>query len=537
MEFIPCSYRTLNASDLIQDYTSDYAKLSDFYSENPFDTDAVKSFSEALDSAPVLPEKLQALEQYHKDLGIKELQDEVLQKLAEPGVQVIVTGQQLGLLGGPLYTIYKTLTAIHFAHTWSQLLNKTIIPVFWLADEDHDFDEINLLRFPGREEADTLSLPADESEKPVSEIQLKSFSELRAELEKILHETDFSTELFQLIDECYQDGKLHSSAFAQLIARIFRGQGLLIAGSQHPEIKKLFRETFKTSIKKRDEIEQKLEAQSKRIEQYYHQQVQLGSTNLFYIAENGSRLKISYDDGHYRVSDKIVFSRTELLEKIESTPECFSPNVFLRPVIQDELLPTLAYVAGPGELAYYGQMRPYYQVFGKKMPIMLPRFGFTLLETAVQKAMDSLPFDVGRYNDREEDLISEYLSKSQELDLNAFTEEWVKDVEGVSEQYLDRIEELDASLRASAEKTLAIFKGETDKLKGKLFRSQKQQEQTQIKRIRKVQSQLYPDGILQERAVSFVYFMNKYGNGIWQELLDKIREKDLQPDQHYLIHL
>jgi bacillithiol biosynthesis cysteine-adding enzyme BshC len=327
LEVVPCSYRQINASALIQDYTSDFPKVSRFYTANPFDAEAVKSISDTLQTLAAQQHYVEALSSYHTDLGIKELQAEALSRLANPGVQVVVTGQQLGLAGGLLFTIYKTLTAIYHARKWSKEMGREILPVFWMADEDHDYDEINVLRFPGFDETDTIKLPDDDSLKPVSAIEIKEWGKVQAELKKMLPETDFNDDLIELINDCYKEGRNHAQAFGRLIARVFEGSRLIIAGSQHPEIKKLLKPVFQTSVEKRTEIEKALNTQSKEIGKEYHQQVQLGSTNLFYLDEHGKRLKISFENTVFS-TDHHQWSKEELINSIDEKPDSFSPNVF-----------------------------------------------------------------------------------------------------------------------------------------------------------------------------------------------------------------
>lgn len=531
-----CQFHQLPFSKLFNTYTSDYQKLEKYFTVNPFDEEAFVEKAASITSGAYKKQYAEELESYHELLGIEEKQAELRKKLADPESLAIVTGQQLGVFGGPLFTVYKTITTILKARELEEKLNKPVAPVFWLADEDHDFEEIAWLGIPDYDVFKKLTLSQEGDGSPVADQQIKASIEgFLNEVKSEQHDTDFSDELFGKLESLYQPGKLHVQAFAQLINHWFGDEGLLIAGSNFKSIKEIAPEVFSTSVTKAREIFNSLESQSSELEKDFHRQVIVGDSNLFYLNKDKKRIKFERSEDTWIAGD-IELKSNELVDLIHEEPENFSPNVFLRPVLQDFLLPTVAYVAGPGELAYYAQMKELYPHFGLEMPAILPRLSITLIESGIERIMEKLPFPMCSYNQRIEDLESAYVDQANTFDVEGVFGEWKQKLEEIGEEPTDFIKEIDPTLEGATGKVIAGFGNEIDKLKGKVYRSIKQQEETQLKRIAKIQSQLFPDG-LQERSVSPVYFMNKYGTDLWIRMLNYFGKQDLDVQKHHIVKL
>ncbi len=536
MSKIHYSFQQLPFSDLFNTYISDYSKLNSFYSANPFDAAAVKEKAELLKEPVLKQEFIKALSDYHEYLDITESQSSQLAKFQNKDSIAIVTGQQLGVFGGPLFTVYKTITTILLARKWEKKLNKPVIPVFWLADEDHDFDEIASVGIPNYDAFKSIKLDQEGNGQPVSVQKIiETINEFRSLVKAELPDTDFSETIFQELEQYYKEGKSHVQAFAQLMSSWFSEEGLLIVGSNYPSIKKLLVNPFRNSITNSEQISEVLELKSTQLEKDFHSQVIVGSSNLFLVDPNQGRIKLEKSNDEWKAGN-FTFNEDELVANIEENPENFSPNVFLRPIIQDLLLPTLGYVAGPGELAYYGQMKDLYPFYELEMPIIFPRLSITLLESGIERIMEKLPFEMHNYNLRIEDLEASYVDQSNSKDIEGVFSDWKKAIIEVSEKPNSLITDIDQTLDGTTGKVIAGFGNEIDKLKGRVYRSIKQQEQTQLNRIAKIKSQLFPNG-LQERSVSPIYFMNKYGKDIWSNLLNDFEGEELDITKHHIITL
>ena len=529
------SFDKLPFSNLFKTYTNDFSKLEKFFSGNPFNDEDIKQKASQIKRGKKHSEFCDALQKFHARFEIE--QSNQLKKISENNSLAIVTGQQLGIYGGPLFTIYKTITAILLAREWENKLNRPVVPVFWLADEDHDFEEISWFGIPGNDEFKKLEYGDSSNGKLVSDISIKAeIEDLKEQIKSEMFDTDFSEELWKLFDRCFKEGVTFGKAFAQLMDTLFGKHGLLIVGSNFKEIKNILAPTLNTSISKNSEINASLQKSSDQISKNYHQQVLLGDTNLFYIDDEGKRVKIEKKDGIW-IAAEASWTEDELINLVQKSPERFSPNVFLRPVLQDILLPTLGYVAGPGEVAYYAQMKDLYPYFDLEMPLIFPRFSASIIESGIDRILDKIPFQFHRYGERIEDLEKEYAKKSESTDLEALFSTWKTDINECSKQPSELIKDIDGSLEGLVGKTISGFETELDKLKGRVYRSIKQQEQTQLQRIGKIKAQLYPDDGLQERMVSFMYFMNKYGIEIWDELISELEKEPLKLDRHHLVRL
>lgn len=529
------SFEKLPFSKLFKTYTKEFSALKDFYSVNPFEELEIETKASSIKNKKTHSLYIAALKELHVQLDIE--QSTQLEKLAKKESLAIVTGQQLGVYGGPLFTIYKTVSAILLAKEWENKLSRPVVPVFWLADEDHDFEEVTGFGIPGNDEFSKIDYNETSDGEIVSDILItSSIKELKEAIKEEMFDTDFSEDLWTMFDSWYKEGVSFRKAFAQMMSQLFGKYGLVIVGSNTKQIKDLVSETFVTSIKDASEISNSLQLQSDMIKKEFQQQVTLGDSNLFYVDEKNKRIKIERDNNEW-VAGTTKWSESELLNEIESYPEKFSPNVFLRPIIQDRLLPTLGYVAGPGEIAYYSQMKTLYPHFNLEMPVIFPRFSATLIESGIDRILDKIPFEFNRYGERIEDLEKEYAKASESTDIEALFKEWKSGISSVSEEPLKAIAEIDGSLEGLVGKTVSGFETELDKLKGRVYRSIKQQEQTQLQRIRKIKAQLYPADGLQERMVSFLYFMNKYGINIWDELISELEKGSLELDIHHLIRL
>lgn len=531
-----CSFQQLPFSKLFNTYISDFTKISDFFATNPFSEEDLSKIRVSEQSRELRSDFTGALKEYHEALGITDAQVSQLEKFRNPDCLAVVTGQQLGVYGGPLFTIYKTITTIILAKKLEKQLNRPVVPVFWLADEDHDFEEIASIGIPGQDSLHKVSLQQEGNGQPVSDQFLKNtIKGFADEVKSELFETDFSNDLWSILNECYQEGFSHVEAFAKFMSNLFSGQGLLIVGSNFIPVKELVKDILINSITNADSIHSALETQSAKLENEFHRQVVVGESNLFYIDEEKGRVKLERNGDDWNAGD-LTFNEEKLISMIDSNPQKFSPNVFLRPVIQDVLLPTLGYVAGPGELAYYAQMKELYPVFGLEMPTIFPRLSATLIENGIERIMTKLPFEMCSYNQRIEDLEAAYVAHSNSNDVDGLFKEWKEKIEETANGPLSLIKEIDPTLEGTVGKVVSSFSSELDKLKGRVYRSIKQQEQTQLNRIARIKSQLFPDG-LQERSVSPVYFMNKYGIDIWIKLLNEFENDDLDLSTHHIIKL
>lgn len=477
------------------------------------------------------------LREYNAPFGISPETASNIDQLANSTTKCLVTGQQLTVFGGPLYTFFKIATTIAQSKRVSNESGRPVIPVFWLADEDHDYEEVASVQLIKGNEiikhtlADVVNMPIPVANRHIGS-NIAAFTD---EVFASLGNTDFTEELRQLINACYIEGVSHSKAFGSLIAKIFGKYGLVLAGSNHPDIKASLYPVMIRAIEHAGHVYDALSKQSILADNVSPRQAQISDSLLFYLNPDtgGTRDRIRHEFGVWTAGESQRWTTAELIDDITRHPVYFSPNIFLRPIMQDLLLPTLAYVAGPGELAYYAQMKQLYGVFNINMPVITARHSATLIEPAVRRLMRDLPFEFLHYVSNLYELEREYIEKSTGIHPNQLTDEWLLELTMVSKKYIDAIGDEDITLRASADKVLSEFESSIERVRGKLIRSVKQKEQTDLNRIRRVKTSLFPDNGLQERTLCGIYFMNKYGLDFWDGIIEAFGT--LNTDTHYTI--
>jgi len=532
------SFSDLPFSKLFKDYIQQKSELTDFFEAPPFNFQDLKNRAENISFPSDRIKVSDALKEFNNQFEPSETTLLNIEKLRDPSTLAVVTGQQMVLYGGPVYTVLKTLTAIQLAKKYEKELNRPVVPIFWLADEDHDVEEISQFGLMNRDEMIECSASFEEPGKRVSQYSLKEVhQQLRTCVKNGLIDTDFSKKLWDILDSSYNEKHSVVKAFGLLMRKLFGKHGLILAGSNDEILKSISKSALTKCVSRAEDIADRLRENTKTLEKLgYRGQVHLNNSNLFYISDNGQRVKIQYDGEIWFIDNSETrWSPNELIRDINENPNRFSPNVFLRPILQDRIIPTLSYVAGPGEIAYYAQMSGIYDYFDQTMPQIVPRFSVTLIESSVERIMEKLPFELDDYNKRIEDLESEYINQADQPDLEKIFGDWKQRINTITEEKKGIIEEIDPTLKNTAGKASSTYFSELDKLKGKLYKSLKQQEKTQLERILKIQLNLFPNGNLQEREIAFIYYLNKYGTELFDDILKSLENQE--PDSHKLIYL
>ncbi len=532
-------FRELSFSRLFRDYLADTDAISGFYS-HPHTYNSLKKVVSSYKARSDRRETARITAEFNEPFLQGQTVDELAGILAHEDTVTITTGQQLSLFGGPLYTVFKTISAIHLARSLTRDTGKRVIPVFWLADEDHDFEEISVANIPERNSIRQIALPCDTCARHAAgNIRVdEAFENFRSDIYEALNPTDFREQLISILDDAYAPGRSYREAFALLLSKLFSRYGLIFAGSNDPMVKRHVTECIRTAIGRADEIRDALASQSERLDQHYHQQVQITDSLLFWHDDEHGRVRLQHADGHWQTESGLSLSTDVLLQQLEETPERFSPNVFLRPLIQDVLLPNAAYIGGPAEIAYYGQMKPVYELFDMKMPFLAARLSATLVEPAIQRFLEELPFDIPDYTKRFEDLEQHYLRKFGNPELDGHFDTWKKRVEELTDEMTGLMGMEDPGLQKHARAISKEYSKSIDKLRKKMVNAIRQKEEVQVNRIRKVKHALFPNDRLQEREISHIYYMNKFGVDIWDRILQELEEQDQDLfDRHFLIHL
>lgn len=384
-------------SNLFLDYINEFENVSKYYKRN------VHSQSDYTELFGILEKKdrsttskaAEIIKNQYSELDPSKKTVHNIELLKLKTTFAVVTGQQLGIFGGPLYTFYKTITAIKLCQQLKEKFeNFNFVPVFWLESEDHDFDEVSSTTILGKENQLVELKYIDGLEEEVNRgpISKNVFNEnlnnVISLLKENLRDTEFKKQVIDFIEKIYKKEKTFLQSFSELLFNLFDEQGLVILNPSDAGIKELLKPIFKNELQNFREHTNTLVERSAELDEIYHAQVKVKPINLFMIEEN-ERLLIEPSENDYRLKGKRKkFTFEEIVTLADEKPEKFSPNVLLRPICQDFLLPTAFYVAGPSEISYFAQLMPLYDFFNITAPIIYPRSSVTIIEKGVKNIFE-----------------------------------------------------------------------------------------------------------------------------------------------------
>lgn len=450
------------------------------------------------------------------------------------GALAVVTGQQVGLFGGPAFSLYKALSTIKLAEE-ARKLGLDCVPIFWLATEDHDLEEVSETRIPSadglleRLRATTESQP----DAPVGTIAFGTeIAELAAAAGKLLGATDAA----RFLDESYRPGETFGSAFAKLFASIFADFGVILLDGADPALDEIAAPLYREVLELAPDLNRKLLERDHALQTAgYHQQVRVTDTSTpLFLIRDGRRIPVHAQGRETFMAGQSELSQRDLLELAHSSPASFSPNVLLRPVVQDYLLPTLAYVGGAAEVAYFAQAGALYEELVGRVTPILPRFSATLIEAKPQALLEKYSVSFQDLFHGPETLREKIGSHLLDTSLQSSFDQAAAAVEHSMAPIRSLLEQLDKTLVDSAANAESKMLYQLTNLRSRAARAELRQTEVADRHTRILSNSLYPDKTLQEREVAGMYFLAKHGRELLNGLLDSIH-----PDcvDHQLITL
>ena len=446
------------------------------------------------------------------------------------GAAAVVTGQQVGLFGGPMFAIYKALTAVKLAEE-ATAAGVEAVPVFWLATYDHDLAEVNHVAIPGADGLlQVLTAPShDVPGAPVGAVRLGDEMVPRIEqAAKLLGDSA----AVQFLRESYRPGESLGTAFARLYARIFAEWGVVVLDASDAELDRVAEPMFRAAIERADELDAALQARGKALEAAgYHQQVKVNpSSTLLFTIRDGARTPI-HRRGNGGTSEFLIgadaaaekLSRAELISRIGSSPEKFSPNVLLRPIIQDYLLPTLAYTGGAAEAAYFAQAGAVYETLLGRVTPIIPRFSATIVEPKIQRLIERHGISVPDVFNGPDALRRQLAEKGLPKDLQAAVNAARKSLDSHLSNIKEKLVKLDRTLVDAAETARSKIEHQLERLQTQAARAEAQKSELVTRHAETLSQALYPDKGLQERGVGGIYFLARYGPEFLHQLHDSIQ--------------
>lgn len=512
---------------LAADYAFDHARVAEFFAGNPADPAAWRDTIARTQQFPRQREAVSALlaaQQQRRGAPAEAVA--AAARLRDPRAVAIVTGQQAGLFGGPLFTLLKALTAIRLAEHVTEHYRVPATPVFWIDSEDHDWEEVKSCGLLG---ADlnlvdvAVSDPPGANDRPVAEIALDgSVAAALAELERALQRTEFTPALLDQIRRAYVPGTGMADAFGRWLETVLGPKGLVVYDAADPAAKPVVAGVFAREVERPGETTKLASDAGAALQaRGYHAQAtpHEGSLALFHL--DGGRLPIRQQDGRFIFGDEAL-SREALLERVRRAPHEFSPNVLLRPLAQDTLFPTVCYIAGPNELAYLGQLRGVYTAFGIPMPLIQQRATATILDSNSMRFLTRHDFPLENLRAQDEAALNQLLEAQLPASVEASLEDAAREVSRRMDALAQAVPQIDATLEGATRSTLGRMQDDLKKLHAKIIQAAKRKDETLRRQFRHAQAQAFPGGHPQERTIGFVYFLNKYGPPLVERLADEL---------------
>lgn len=517
----------LRGSRLVDDYVANAPGPAPFFPGSPWDPEAYRRKAAEVDArfdtarrramaAAVHPTSAAAAEQ--------------LERVVERNGLFVTTGQQAGLFGGPLYTVYKALTAVALARVLERELGRPVAPLFWIASEDHDWAEVNHVRvLDPANTLHTITVEGPESGVPASMQRRLLGPGVEAAVERLaqlLPQTEFSDGVLERVRTAYTPDRTVAAAFRELITWLFQPFDLLVVEAGHPTIKDLGRDILARELTHWREHETLVRAQTERlIAAGYHAQVAVlpESANLFLELETGRERLVREGDGWALKHSGRRFTDEELRALLDAEPGRFSPNVLLRPVVESAVFPTIAYVAGPGELSYYAQIGCLFRAHGIEMPIVYPRASITLVEAKVRKVLDRFGLGLEDFRRPPHELAAELLREELPDAVVVALRRLRTDLGEGYGALLEAARAIDPTLKGPIQSARNSAFVQLEEIEKKIVQHLKRRNAIGVEQLEKAAVNLFPLGQPQERVLNVVPYLARYGAALLEAIADAIR--------------
>ncbi|MDT4012280.1 MULTISPECIES: bacillithiol biosynthesis cysteine-adding enzyme BshC [Staphylococcus] len=516
-----CLTANINENDqFLTKLKSSDSVLNSFYQ---YDAMSPESFKEALNKPSNGREKALAsiIGEYMSDLDLSDQQRESIDKLSR-GAKVVIGGQQAGLFGGPLYTFHKILSIVNLSLQVEDEYQKEVVPVFWIAGEDHDFDEVNHTYVFNPKKAmlqkvkyHTMTPPESNVSRytPDKEALIEALDQFMGQLQetehtKVLHET-----MLSLI----QKYETWTDIFKALLHTVFKDYGVLFIDAQDPKLRQLEQPILKEMLKQHGAVDNAFRQQQARtVEAGFSQMIQTDTNVHLFLHEEDMRQLLTFeDDKFYTSKSQTGYTEAELLEILEQEPERFSNNVVTRPIMEEWLFNTLSFIGGPSEIKYWAELKGAFDVLDVDMPIVLPRMKITYLTPRVEKLLN-------RYEINTEDVITNGIDDEKDKFIRAHaSDNFLEQLDALQENQQEVYKQLLAEVKDNEDNKNLVIKNnqihhtQYDYLRKRYFHNIERENAISMKHFREINDALHPMGGLQERIWNALQIMNDFGMDVF----------------------
>lgn len=514
----------LAGSRLVEDYLREAGSAADFYPGSPLDPDAYRRKAVAVDARFATGDRQTVRDLVRPATSAAAAR---LDRVVDGDGFFVTTGQQPGLFTGPLYTIYKFLSAVRWARSLEGLLQRPVEPLFWIASDDHDWDEANHVHvLDRRNRLIRIEVRHDPASPPASLARRRlggSVESVLGELADALPESEFASDLLTSVRAAYRPELTAAEAFAELLHAWLGRFGLLTVDAAAPAVKLASAAMLEREAASWPEREAELAGVARQLERAgYGTQVPVleHATSLFYEDEEGRDRLFRDAGGWYLRRSGRRFAGRELMERLRSEPQRFSPNVLLRPVVEATLLPTLGYVGGPAELAYFAQTGPLFAGHGVEGTVAIPRHGAVLLEAKVSKVLEKFDLEVAEFRRPVHEIVAKVAREELPAPVATALAELRAGLGAGYERLSESAAAIDPTLSGPLGSARAESLSRVDGVEKKILRHLKQRNAVALEQIEKAAVNLYPEGRPQERVVNVCSYLARYG----PELLDAVAD-------------
>lgn len=514
-------------SDLVSDYLSGSGRAPDFYRVDPADPAAYESKARELDERFGKEERRRAVELVSVPAGGD---PERLERLVEDGGYFVTTGQQPGLFTGPLYSVYKALSAVERARWLEESLGRPVVPLFWVASEDHDWEEVSHTVVADVENdlrEIRLDSPVNGKEPALHRISLdEGIDDARSRLEGALPDTDFSEPYLELIRRAYRPGNTLPSAFQTVLEEILGPFGICFVQAHERGLKDASLPLLLRELERSEDHEAILQDRSEELtEAGYHVQVPIleGGVNLFLEGPEGRERLYRTGDGYELRQSGTELSSGEIRARAEDDPLALTPNALLRPVVESAVFPTLSYVAGPGETAYFAQISELFQEHGLGMPVVAPRSSMTVVEKKNRKVLDKFGLELPELERPFHELASRVAREEVPPEVQRALGKFRGAVSEHARSLQDVATEIDPTLKGPIENARSTAALALDDVEKKIVQAVKRQDAIALSQLEKAQAHLFPRGRPQERVMNVFYFLVRYGDDFLRAVAEECR--------------
>lgn len=525
------------------DYQYNFDQVADQFEYNPTHTSIWNERLDYLKEQSYQREALcDVLVEMNKKWKAPKASFDQIETLRAENSTVVIAGQQAGLLTGPLYTVHKAISVLQLAKQKQSELGEPVVPVFWIAGEDHDFDEINHIFLKKQDQMKKYAIDQQpEMKQSVSDMVLdqdKAKKWLKSVFSEI-KETEFTTDLLKQCLHAIEESETYTDFFARLMYQLLPQSGLVLFDAHDPMARELERTYFTRMIEQNESIAHGVYAALQKNRQRGYETLldsEMEDAHLFYQHSGERTLLVRDEDGHFKgKNEEVSLSKEELLQAVQEEPWRLSNNVVTRPVMQEFLFPVLAFIGGPGEINYWSALKPAFSEVGLQMPPVIPRLSFTLMDRKTHQIIRDYQLStqnaVGRGVGEEK---VNWLSSHSVVPIDQLGAQVKKEMKRVHRPLRETSLQFGADVEQLAEKNIDYIEQHIDFLTKRFQQSLEEQYEKEMNDFNEVELLLHPSEGLQERVWNILPWVNQFGIDVFERMNTSIYRFD---SPHYVIYL